>query len=172
MTHVEWVDHYINTQISGKTPGDKLKKSFTVHAFRSWLRGEGYPSWAQASMMLQAHKFAQRWGTTEYMLRCTGKGPDARWVVSNWEDTSASVETKIDSLSREHVTDLLCRAKRFAEGNSSVGGSFDGDATTLTNLKREVELVIGSWNFMRSSIYKLKPIDAVKSWNNKYVVTT
>lgn len=166
MSWPQWVDHFIATKISGTTPDAKLKKTFCVNDLRNFLRASKHPSWMQASMFLQAHKHAQRWGHTDYMIRCDSKGPDARWVISNWEDVGASMETKIDQLSREHVNDLLCRARRFADGNTV----FSGDVPTLESLQRETEIIVGQWNVMRSVVYHLKPINFAKSWFSKYVV--
>lgn len=168
LTWPGWVDYFINEEISGSTPAAKLNKVFSVSELRQFLYEQGHPSWAQASMFLQQHKYAQRWGTTEYMLRCKGKGPGSVWVVSNHETAQQSMEDKIDTLSREHINDILCRGKRLAEGNKAGGGAFDGDVNTLADVKREAEIIIGSWNFMRSTIYKLPAFDATKSWNNKY----
>lgn len=169
LTWSQWVDYFIDKKLGGKTPDSKLKKTFHVSQLREFLYAEGHPSWAQASMFLQQHRWQQRWGTTDFMLICKGKGPGAYWQVSNWEDAPASMENKIDTLSREHVNDILCRAKRLSEGNKANGGAFDGDTDMLAQIKREAEIVVGSWNFMRSSIYKLPAFDFKKSWDRKYV---
>lgn len=176
LTWPQWVDRFIDTQLAGKSPTSKLQTSFTAGTLRDYLYNEGHPQYAQASMFLQLHKYQMRWGTTEYMLRCAGKGPSAYWVVDDHQGAKASMEYKIDDLSRQHVNDILCRAKRMSEGNHTVdgkviGGAFDGDPLILSEIKREAQLVIGSWNFMRSTIYNLPAFDFDKSWNRKYATT-
>lgn len=172
----QWVDRFIDTKLGGKPPSSKLKCTFTAYDLRKWLVAEGHPQAHQASMFLQLHRHQMRWGTTEYMLRCAAKGPAAYWVVSDFTDAQSSMEYKIDDLSRQHVNDILCRAKRMAEGNHTVdgvviGGAFVGDATMLAEIKREAQIVMGSWDFMRSTIYNLPRFDFNKSWASKHVVT-
>lgn len=171
----QWVDRYIDTQLGGKSPSTKLHVTFTASNLRAFLYNEGHPQWAQASMFLQLHKYQMRWGTTEYMLRCAGKGPSAYWVVSNYEDAKVSMQFKINDLSLQHVNDILCRAKRMAEGNHTVdgtviGGAFVGDDPVLEQVKKDAHSIIAQWSAMRV-MCGLKEFDFSKSWNRKYATT-
>lgn len=165
MTMAEWTDAYIN-QLGGKGgPTSKVGKTFYVANFRDWLEGQGHPGWHQASMFLQCHKWAQRWGYTTYMLRCPNKGRDAYWIVSDHNDAKAALVTKTDQLSREWVNDMLARAVRLAQGNST----FSGDPATLVALEHETKFAINAWNFMRSNA-GLRQFDANKTWDRSSIV--
>jgi hypothetical protein len=175
LTWAQQVDQYVHNKIGGATPHSKLKQRFTASDLRAYLKSIGHPAWSEASMFLQSHKYQMRWGTTDYMLRCVGRGPGSYWVVDDFDGAQASMANKIDTLSREHVNDILCRAKRMAEGNHTVdgkvlGGTFVGDTSTVDEVKRQTRTIVASWNVMRSLV-SLPDFDFTRSWNRKHVTT-